>query len=312
MTSREWPRRGVDPRARERLGALGTPRRGSDDDVDLLGPARRPVPAETEPATEREPQLAPAEDAARPAGAEAPGLRDDADDVLARLRSGALSVASTAYTAAHGHPLERPDPLDDAPTRRWALSLRSAIAVAAALLAIVAVVVLRAVTSPPEVVPIDGAPTAVARPTDPFAAGGESVVVHVVGEVGAPGVVELAPGSRVAEAVEAAGGPTSAAVLDAVNLARVVADGEQIVVPAAGEEGGEVGGAAAAASDGLVDLNTADAAALETLPGVGPVLAGRILAWRAEHGRFSSVDELAEISGIGPSLLARLSDLVRV
>jgi competence protein ComEA len=139
--------------------------------------------------------------------------------------------------------------------------------------------------------------------------------------------VRLPAGSRVLDAVKAAGGAKSSADLNQVNLARVVADGEQILVPRPGEAvpaagtaaipgagTGSAGGAAAASGvpGALVDLNTADAAALDALPGVGPVLSQRILDWRTQHGRFSSVDELGEVSGIGDKLLAQIGPKVRV
>ena len=150
------------------------------------------------------------------------------------------------------------------------------------------------------------------------------VVVHVVGHVRRPGVRSLPQGSRVADAVEAAGGATSKADLSRLNLARVLVDGEQVRVPAPGDPvdaGGTAssggaggvgtgGGAGAGSSGAKVSLNTADLTALDTLPGVGPVLAQRILDWRAAHGRFTSVDELGEVSGIGEKLLAQLSPLV--
>jgi competence protein ComEA len=144
---------------------------------------------------------------------------------------------------------------------------------------------------------------------------GRVVVVHVVGQVRAPGVVQLPTGSRVSDALAAAGGPAPGADLASLNLARVVGDGEQVVVPAPGQVGGgavtanplAVGGKAS-----VVDLNSADLAALDSLPGIGPVLAQRVLAWRAEHGRFTDVTELGEVPGIGDTLLGRLRDLVRV
>jgi competence protein ComEA len=149
------------------------------------------------------------------------------------------------------------------------------------------------------------------------------VVVHVVGQVKRPGVQELPSGSRVAQAVEAAGGASKGADLSRVNLARVLVDGEQVRVPAPGDPvdpleltgpgppaGGTGGAGSAGGAGGLVPLNSADLAALDTLPGVGPVLAQRILDWRTEHGRFTSVDELGEVSGIGEKLLAQLSPLV--
>jgi competence protein ComEA len=151
------------------------------------------------------------------------------------------------------------------------------------------------------------------------------VVVHVVGQVGKPGLVRLRVGARVADALEAAGGATRRADVAALNLARVVVDGEQILVPKPGESpppagavgSGASGGAAGAGgggggAGGLVNLNTADLAALDSLPGVGPVLAQRILDWRTEHGRFTSVEELGEVSGIGDKMLSQLRPKVTV
>jgi competence protein ComEA len=150
----------------------------------------------------------------------------------------------------------------------------------------------------------------------PGDAGATRVLVHVVGAVKGPGVVALAGGSRVLDAVSAAGGASRKADLSLLNLARPVVDGEQIRVPAHGEttaaavEGG-VGGAPTPAP-GKLNLNTADESALDTLPGVGPVLAGRIVQWRSENGRFTSVDELAEVTGIGDHVLEGLRELVTV
>lgn len=138
---------------------------------------------------------------------------------------------------------------------------------------------------------------------------GESVLVHVSGAVHEPGVVTVAPTARVADAVEEAGGATDEADLDAVNLARPVEDGEQIHVPIPGEEPApteQAAGSTDSAADagtGTVDLNTADAAALETLPGVGPAIAARIVEHRELNGPFRSVDDLQEVSGIGPATL---------
>ncbi len=148
------------------------------------------------------------------------------------------------------------------------------------------------------------------------------VIVHVVGRVRTPGVVTLPAGSRVRAAVDAAGGISPGADLQRLNLARVLVDGEQVVVPTVGQplvppvgQGAQPGGssgAGALASGAPTDLNTAGLADLDALPGVGPVLAQRILDWRAEHGRFSSVDELGEVSGIGDKLLAQLRPKVVV
>ena len=146
--------------------------------------------------------------------------------------------------------------------------------------------------------------------------------MHVVGQVRSPGVLRLPVGSRVSDAVSAAGGATGKADVGGINLARPLVDGEQVRVPAPGEEvaepsaptaGGGAGGTGGGAAPGApVSLNTADLAALDTLPGVGPVLAQRILDWRTEHGRFTTVDELSEVSGIGEKLLAGIRPLVSV
>lgn len=143
-----------------------------------------------------------------------------------------------------------------------------------------------------------------------------TVLVHVVGEVRSPGVVELSEGARVHEAIQAAGGATEEAVLAGVNLARRLSDGEQVVVPNAEAAASMVSGSGSASpggtADGIVDLNLADASALETLPGVGPALAQRIIDWRSANGGFSSVDQLLEVSGIGPSTLERVRAQARV
>jgi competence protein ComEA len=150
--------------------------------------------------------------------------------------------------------------------------------------------------------------------------GPQQLVVHVVGQVKRPGVVLLRPGARVRDAVAKAGGTLPGADLAAVNLARVVVDGEQVRVPRPGEavsapdvaSSGSDGAGAPGGAGGLVNLNTASESALEELPGVGPVLAQRIIDWRTEHGRFTSVDELAEVSGIGEKMFAQLQGKVTV
>ena len=150
---------------------------------------------------------------------------------------------------------------------------------------------------------------------------GPSVRVHVVGEIADPGVVDVPAGARVIDAIARAGGSLPSADLERINLARVVLDGEQIHVPAPGEEilagsagttVGPVGAGVGPGGSGGVNLNQADLPTLDGLPGVGPVLAQRIIDWRAEHGRFTSVDELGEVSGIGEKLLAVLSSKVTV
>lgn len=137
------------------------------------------------------------------------------------------------------------------------------------------------------------------------------VVVHVTGQVGHPGLVRLPAGSRVADAIDAAGGVTRPRAADTVNLARVLSDGEQVVVGAAPVAAGAPA-TAGSASPAVLDLNSSSAEQLDTLPGVGPVIAGRIVAWRLAHGPFRSVEELGEVSGIGESILAQVRALVRV
>ena len=139
---------------------------------------------------------------------------------------------------------------------------------------------------------------------------GPAVVVHVAGAVRRPGVYRLAAGARVDDAVRRAGGPTRRAELTAVNLAARVEDGRQVVVPVRGAA--PAAGPPAPAAPRKVDLNTATEEQLDALDGVGPVTARRILAHRAEHGGFRSVDELGEVPGIGDKRLAALRPLVGV
>lgn len=179
-----------------------------------------------------------------------------------------------------------------------------------------------AVGAPPPSTAATGAPVIAPTPTPSgSASAADGLVVHVVGEVRRPGVLRLAPGSRVVDAVDAAGGATSRAELGGLNLARVLVDGEQVRVPRPGEEvvapapgpaPGQGGGAGEAGTGTPVPLNTADLAALDALPGIGPVIAQRILDWRATNGGFTSVDELSEVSGIGEKLLAQVRPLVTV
>ena len=138
------------------------------------------------------------------------------------------------------------------------------------------------------------------------------VVVDVVGAVRRPGLYRLEQGSRIADAVARAGGATGKADLAMVNLAAPLADGEQVVVPKRGAPGaaGVGAGAAAGASTGPVHLSTATLDQLDSLPGIGPVTAQKILDYRAKHGAFSSVDELDAVPGIGPSRMDQLRDLV--
>ncbi|MBF4163323.1 ComEA family DNA-binding protein [Nocardioides acrostichi] len=146
------------------------------------------------------------------------------------------------------------------------------------------------------------------------ASSGTTVTVDVEGKVRRPGIAVLPVGSRVVDALAEVGGAMKGVDLAGLNLARVLVDGEQIVVGAPAPVAGAAPSAAGAPSvpAALVNLNTADQATLETLPGIGPVTAQAILAWRQEHGSFTSVDELLEVSGIGEATLADVSPLVTV
>ena len=168
------------------------------------------------------------------------------------------------------------------------------------------------------------APLAFPSSATPSAAGAASaaegspeLIVDVVGKVRHPGIVTIPKGSRVYEAIEAAGGLRGRVDTAALNLAREVTDGEQILV---GLDPADTGAAPAAAAPGAaapaagakVNLNTATAEQLDTLPGVGPVTAQAILGWRETNGRFSAVDDLLDVKGIGEATLAELRDLVVV
>ena len=142
------------------------------------------------------------------------------------------------------------------------------------------------------------------------------LIVDVVGKVRRPGIVELPAGARVVDAIRAAGGARPGVDTTSLNLARVLVDGEQIVVglkvpavdlvPTPAVSGSSTSGIAS------VDLNSATQEQLETLPGIGPVTAAAILAWRDEHGAFTSVDELLEVSGIGEVTLSEIEAYVHV
>ena len=150
------------------------------------------------------------------------------------------------------------------------------------------------------------------------------VRVHVVGGVVQPGVVHLPQGARVGDALEAAGGVASDGRLGDLNLAAVVPDGAQLVVGTTARPASEVrapgapsgsigaGGVSGVGAAPQLNLNTATLADLETLPGVGPVTAQSILAWRTQHQRFTRVEELQEVDGIGPKTMEKLRPHVRV
>jgi competence protein ComEA len=179
---------------------------------------------------------------------------------------------------------------------------------------------LAAVSAPSPVAAASGGPVPSVSPS------AARVVAYVCGAVARAGVYELAVGARVADFIAQAGGATGRADLDGLNLAAVVTDGQQVVVPRRGESGQSDAGAAAAtgatpaatsgssspAPGAPVNLNTATLEQLDTLPGVGPSTAQKIVDYRTEHGSFGSVDELNNVSGIGDVRFAELKDLVTI
>jgi competence protein ComEA len=240
-----------------------------------------------------------------------------------------------------------------APTLRWRVGLRVAVLLAALAVAAGAWFWWQAGAAAPQVLPlagvssggppgagVDGAAAPGSTPTslEPGswqggAASAGPVVVHVAGAVAKPGVIWLQQGSRVDDAIAAAGGATPDADVNRLNLALVVEDGQKIHVPLQGQPlssapdatgsdgtdasgsgslGGGQPGALPGSPGGKVNLNTADAAALDTLPKVGPVLAQRIVDWRKQHGPFKSVEELDAVDGVGPKMLEALLPLVTV
>jgi competence protein ComEA len=136
-------------------------------------------------------------------------------------------------------------------------------------------------------------------------AGGD-VVVDVAGAVARPGVYRLPAGSRVTDAVDRAGGATGGALLEAINLAARLADGQQVVVPMQGPGGAPLGAVGAVAEDGPISLGAATAEQLDTIDGIGPVTAQKIVEYRDQHGGLSSVDQLDQVSGIGPATMQSL------
>ncbi len=200
------------------------------------------------------------------------------------------------------------------------------VAALAAVLAAIGVWWDRPVPEPVPALPVLPAVAPAAEVAAGAAAPGPAaeLVVSVVGRVVRPGVVRVPDGARVADALDAAGGPLPETDLTALNLARRLGDGEQLFVGiaappgvpadsgAAGAPAPAGGPSAPAGGTAAVDLNTATLEQLDTLPGVGPVTAQRILDWRAANGRFTAVEQLREVDGIGEARYAKLKDLVRV
>lgn len=213
---------------------------------------------------------------------------DDRAAVQARWRESLTQAAAHAYEAAHGNPIP-----DQSVGSRWRLEPRVAVAVVAVVLA-VAVMAVWALRPAPEVALAPLSPSASAAHVE--------VVVHVAGQVHEPGVLSLPADARVADAVTAAGGVTGEADGAAVNMARPLVDGEQIYVPHRDADEG----------DGPVNLNRANAGELEELPGIGPVLAERIVADRDAHGPFTALGDLARVSGVGKAVVEQLESVATV
>jgi competence protein ComEA len=176
---------------------------------------------------------------------------------------------------------------------RSQLLVYGAVAVALLLLGARAI---RAEEPPPSIRSSSGAALAF----DPRSGG--DLVVHVAGAVRSPGVYRLPAGSRVDDAVQRAGGPAGGAMVDAVNLAARLTDGQQVVVPEAGA------GGAPTTTDGPISLGTATVEQLDTIEGIGPVTAQEIVEFRDEHGGLASVEQLDELSGIGPATMESLRE----
>ena len=247
----------------------------------------------------------------------------DIDDV----RDEPLAVTATGATVEgrrprHGLP-ERPPTVwrVSGSTVRGLVSL--ALAATAGALVMVIVGWPRGAAAPvePTAIAVDGASTPQSVLVQPSATATSTgaVVVDVDGAVRRPGVVELPEGSRVVDALKAVGGVKPNGDTGALNLAQTLIDGEQVVVPRQGaappltdpsDPAGTIAGTPPTGA--LIDLNTATAAELEVLPGIGPVLAAAIVDWRTQNGGFTSIDQLEEVSGIGAATYADLAPLVRV
>lgn len=195
-------------------------------------------------------------------------------------------------------------------------------------LALVAVAVIVSMVGPwgrstpvPSLVPTSVANTAGGQSTDELSGGqgldqaftDDGVWVHVVGAVHEQGLYLVPAGSRVVDAIMAAGGLSDVADQCGINLARPLSDGEQLIVPTRATDAVAcevVGQSGSGVASGPISLSRADLATLDSLPGIGPTLAQRIIDWRSAHGGFTSVDQLAEVSGIGDKLFATLQPLV--
>lgn len=244
-----------------------------------------------------------------------PTPRDDIDETRADIARRRLAQLAASFDA------ELPPPEDDAHAPRRRIEVPhvralATVAVAASVLLVWWLLAGRPHSSDPV------APLAFASSAAPEASGVPSaapeLIVDVVGKVNQPGIVTVPKGSRVFEAIEAAGGLKGRVDVTGINMARELSDGEQVLVgidPVAAPGAEAVPGAGAAGgmpAVGKINLNTATIEQLDTLPGVGPVTAQAILGWRQTNGRFGAVEDLLDVKGIGEATLAELKDLVVV
>ena len=194
-------------------------------------------------------------------------------------------------------------------TRAQALALAGVALVVALLVGRVLLPAGGAAGGEPAELRVSSAPRTPPAEAGPASGGG--VVVHVVGAVRRPGLYQLPAGSRVADALEQAGGAAPAADVALVNLAAPLVDGQQVVVPSRAAAGnGSSGAAGESGGGGPVHLNTASVAELDELPGIGPITAQKIVDHREKHGAFSSVEDLDAIPGVGAAKIEQLRDLV--
>ena len=247
-----------------------------------------------------------------------PGWVPDDEALDAEAEEDAVAAADDGLPAGIGRHRVPDSAVRVAPGRRAAWSLW-VVGLLAALLVVGSTWSDRPQVEPAPVEPAPAASptaesTAATPPAGVRADSAATVVVSVVGSVARPGLVTLPEGARVADAVTAAGGLLPDADPASVNLAAVVSDGQQVAVgvPGAAAAGGSVGGTDATSGAGPVDLNAATAPDLDALPGIGPVLAQRIVEHRERNGPFRSVEQLDDVPGIGPTTYAELAELVTV
>jgi competence protein ComEA len=240
---------------------------------------------------------------------------DDADDVGGDARDDGVREPTHLPDGVGRHRspgvTARLDPGRPGTWALWGAGLVAAVAVAGWTWADRPTVEQAPAAAIPAVTPAGSAPAA-STSAPPTASAGGTVVVSVVGQVASPGLATLPAGSRVADALAAAGGLLPGADPAAVNAAALLTDGQQIAVGVPGVTAPPAGGSGSAAPGALLDLNSATAADLDALPGIGPVLAQRIVDHRTAHGPFTSVDQLDDVSGIGPAIYADLVTRVRV